>query len=517
MEQRDPAKLAEKLLESAATQTLSSWKVFASAVIAIVLLWNTSIDPLIPKLNGLWTAMVTTHEKFKKLRAYETETAKGNNSGKKLERFQESAQQSAKNRKKEASKAAIAFAIPGVPALSIPTRYAATLWCLLISILLGYLYLARLSILSQLAKSARIFHDLEPNKFPYRPASTYSIRWWLFPLPGKAGVVLSPEKFRIFLHAPAQNWREVIFVVLLFFTLFLLQIRVAMIATASIASLGDGNRFSSHDVTLMAVTFLSLALTAALLGLWLRQIQVPDRLPPAVTAFHSGRRLVISTLAMIAAASLATGVGIWAGPKALVQWIRTPRFRQRSRPSYVAVALASNLYLNIRSNKLHYVAVSKRDIKHSAVKRGDSYLWGIRTIKGRSPKPKNFTAQGSSLAHSSALDWLIALPEKRRKALTEKVAEDLFASNNSNKAFEVLLNTVKADLKSLEMQEQPFLDFRPYYQLAKHALIKEQPEPLSDMIAAIEASPLRKEFSTCIHSWTIPTSRWRKRLAYIKR
>lgn len=518
MEQKDPTKLAEKLLESADNQTKGTWKIFVSISVVIVLLWYGSIDPLVPKLNALWDTSTASRSNLTKLENYKKKLAKGEESGDLLVQLKEKVTESLDARKKKIANTVIAFSIPGFPSLNVPTRYASTLWCVLTSALLYYLYSSRLTILRQLAMSARLLREIDPDKFPYRPASTFALIWWLTPLPKKDGESVSAEDFRSYIHASPSAIRASNAIVLLFLAFFILQIRVAMIASASVASLGNGSRFTNEDIVLIAITIFAVIITPTILFLWVRSIKVPDVLPPLRPEFHSRRRIIASGLSVVMLVTITTLAAVKKGPKTLVRWIRNPRFRYKRRGSYQECSLPQpGLYKNSKSNKFHYAMVATHTYKHSPLKRGDTFLVGVRVPKASRPNPQNFVSINDTELKDSDLKFFDSIAPQRRGYLMESLSNEFMKSNNNvDVSLRALMYAIESDLDDLQKGRRDSPNIRIYYLLARHALLSNKFKLFNEMIERIDQSRQKEKFLIAMKSWSNPNSRWRKRLFYVK-
>lgn len=78
-----------------------------------------------------------------------------------------------------------------------------------------------------------------------------------------------------------------------------------------------------------------------------------------------------------------------------------------------------------------------------------------------------------------------------------------------------LLQAVLYDLQELRRGRRRHPNVRIYYLLARSALRSGNSAVLREMVVAINKSSHRELFSKAIRSWTDPSSRWRKRLAYV--
>ena len=140
---------------------------------------------------------------------------------------------------------------------------------------------------------------------------------------------------------------------------------------------------------------------------------------------------------------------------------------------------------------------------------------GVRLPRSHRPQERNFIPV-SQLPTSVGGQTDLRLNRSARIQIIERAAIDNWIVGKKSEACELLQRGVVDDLRKVTQGGEQPPQLRLYYRLAKFALLSGQEHWVAQMVQAIQAAGADQQFETAIQSWTDPTSRWRKRLKYVR-
>ena len=515
MEQKEPAKHAEKLIESAEKLGQGAQKTFVSMVLALLLLWQGSIEPLVPKLNALWTSTNKSIKAIYKAEEYQNEKGKKSTEEEistKLKRLKDVSTETKEKRRTDAANAAIAFSIPGLPGINVPTRYAGLVWSVLLTLAILYITHCRKNIVKLYAASARHLKTTDTTNFPYRPATPFNAPWWLQPLPRRNGESISATEFSRFLQGDISTSSAMVGVGSIFLLLIALQIRVALISTGSLAIFSNQGKLDAHSISCIILNALPLVSSDYLIASWFSSTTVPDNSFSQRDAKANQRRVALTTFAIVVGSFALAKALANAKTSTLISWMRSPRYKRQHKSEAAVLDIAQGLYINKNSRKIQLVEAScqpnPRFKKNGAP---INCLSGIRTSAKHQPKKENYEAISISNIDTSLIN---SIATNRRGPLIESIATELWKKQRFAEACQMLFWGVTADLNEISSRRKEKPNIRLYSLLTKYSFQSSNVRFFESMLADIEERNLRHLFHKNLVNWKNPTSRWRKRLKY---
>ena len=202
-------------------------------------------------------------------------------------------------------------------------------------------------------------------------------------------------------------------------------------------------------------------------------------------------------------------------PQFFVRWMRHPRYRVHPKAPIVTVSLASGLYtIGKRSQAVQYVRDDEALQFVGAQTPVMSRVLGMRR-RGRLVRESEFRLV-SLWTHNLVDPTVIShVDSNHHGAIVEELARGSWRRGEETKSCELLRYGVMRDLHDLADHKRSEPNWRIYYLLAKNSLRASDPS-LAWMVNAIKQVGEQNTFEAAIRSWTVPDSRWRKRLAHIK-
>ena len=477
-------------------------KIAVPAVIALVLLWSGTLEPLVPKLNDLMNLTNKEDRAKHRVTTYLKRWERPTEDNPVLAALRTSSSIASADRRRQAAEAKIAFSLPGTGAFEVTTRMAGVVWCLLLAGLVAYLYSNRLKILSYVADAARLQLRAASAGQPPPSDALVVLPWWTAPMPNRDGTGLTSAQLRLFvMEQPSSR----IPIALLLGSLVCLEVRVAVISIAALSAFDEAGKVHWLSILLIAVCVAVSLVTILICASWIFAAKpVPTRsLLGGGAVATDMRRLVLKAIPLVSAIVVFSAIAATRSPRMLTWIIRSPRWRRKKRPDPIKTSLAPGFYLNRRSKIVHYVDEI-------------GMMVGLRLPRARRPRESNFSP--ITVANLPPAGGRHALP-RFDHAVASHALQSAAASKRRNGdregALELLEYQIALDLRRLAYGGKDVADKACYYRFVKSAILSGKDDRVSRLVEKIDAMSLRAHFRTEIASWTRKDSRWRRRMPYV--
>lgn len=509
MQIEDKKKLAEKHFESANSRAATAAKTGFAFLLALVLLWKSNIEPVVPQLHQ-------AAEQAKTVRAFGKylQSTRGDK-----QKFLDKRLQTTQNYNAEfgslaakLKKTEVDFKVPGFDPFKVPLKYAALVFNTLFLSIICYMLVARSEIRTLLARGARLTTESSGEDQLIRPNVVFFIPWWIAPLPQTSGSKVTHGQIVDLIEWRTRHRFFVIALLVFLLVLCAVQIRVCLISLLSAYSFSQIESTGSAFTVSAASVFLT-ALTLACATAWLLPGRVADELFGEEVPARSRRNSLKTIGSALILAGLTTALAL-KYPLTFIRPIRTPRFVAKTKGKAAFVNLAAGFYLNRGSRRIQYVSHPAAAPAASAAHSSAGRLVGVRTSIARAPKPKNFDRIPADFV-PARLD-ISLINRSARTPIVENAANDMRKLGRMNEACALLLSTVTYDLTQVAQRRGQPYDVRLCYLLARFSILAKDETYLTRMIDAITQNGMLERFQKPIASWINPDKRWRKRLRYEK-